>query len=101
VRSPRTAGSATFSLNVAACVRRVLFVIFWFPLPAFFLAQIPAAPLTGLPRFSGTAIVSTAECGRIIAYLDYRLALQIERNICAWGFPLSQFRGVQPIHATW
>jgi len=33
VRSPRTAASATtFALNAAECVRRVLFVIVWFPL---------------------------------------------------------------------
>ena len=45
MRSPRTAASATFALNVAECVRRVLFVIFWFPLPALCRAQIPAVPL--------------------------------------------------------
>jgi hypothetical protein len=51
VRSPRTAASATFALNAAECVRRVLFVIFWFPLPALCQAQTPAAPLIAMSKF--------------------------------------------------
>src|SRR6201991_3504011 len=48
VRSPLTAASATFALNAAECVRRVLFVIFRVPLPALSLAQAPAVLLIRL-----------------------------------------------------
>ncbi|KGD39888.1 hypothetical protein DO72_3911 [Burkholderia pseudomallei] len=52
VRSPLTAASATFALNAAECVRRVLFVIFQVPLPALSLAQAPVAPLIRLSKFA-------------------------------------------------
>ncbi|AOJ60445.1 hypothetical protein AQ477_28880 [Burkholderia thailandensis] len=52
MRSPLTAARATFALNAAECVRRVLFVIFWVPLPALSLAQAPGIPLTRLSEFA-------------------------------------------------
>ncbi|WP_208450859.1 hypothetical protein, partial [Burkholderia ambifaria] len=52
VRSPLTAASATFALNAAECVRRVLFVISSVPLPALSLAQAPAKPLIRLSKFA-------------------------------------------------
>jgi hypothetical protein len=57
VRSPRTAASATFTLNAAECVRRLLYVIFWFPLPALCQAQIPAVPLIALTEFPAPPLV--------------------------------------------
>src|SRR6185312_6633311 len=52
VRSPLTAASATFALNAAECVRRVLFVISSVPLPALSLAQASAKPLIRLSEFA-------------------------------------------------
>ncbi|KGW80515.1 hypothetical protein Y048_6036 [Burkholderia pseudomallei MSHR456] len=52
VRSPLTAASATFALNAAECVRRVLFVISSVPLPALSLAQATTKPLIRLSEFA-------------------------------------------------
>jgi hypothetical protein len=45
------------ALNAAECVRRVLFVIFWFPLPALCQAQIPAVPLIALTEFPAPPVI--------------------------------------------
>jgi hypothetical protein len=52
VRSPLTAAIATFALNAAECVRRVLFVIFLVPLSALSPAQAPSVPLIRLSEFA-------------------------------------------------
>jgi hypothetical protein len=47
-----TAAIATFALNAAECVRRVLFVIFKVPLSALSPAQAPSVPLIRLSEFA-------------------------------------------------
>jgi hypothetical protein len=53
VRSPLTAASATFALNAAECVRRVLFVMSSVPLPALSLAKPRAFHLSRCPNSRG------------------------------------------------
>ena len=57
--APLTAARATFALNAAECVRRVLFIIFPVPLPALSLAQAPGIPLTRLSEFARPPLVKT------------------------------------------
>lgn len=58
-RVQRTAESATFALNAAACVRRFRFVI-WFAWPALCQVQTPAVPLIALFEFLGPPVCSEA-----------------------------------------
>ena len=54
-----TVASATFAVNTAECVRRVLFVIFWFPLPALCQAQISAVALIALPELPAPPLMQS------------------------------------------
>ncbi|WP_229655963.1 hypothetical protein, partial [Burkholderia pseudomallei] len=77
------AASATFALNAAECVRRVLFVISSVPLPALSLAQATAKPLIRLSEFARPPLFMAQETpsGRTIVG-GLRQRSKLRRNRC-------------------
>ncbi|WP_258047698.1 suppressor of fused domain protein [Burkholderia pseudomallei] len=76
-----TAARATFALNAAECVRRVLFVIFPVPLPALSLAQAPGIPLTRLSEFARPPLFEAASTYATIGLSDHLLELADGRQV--------------------
>ncbi|WP_166676687.1 hypothetical protein [Paraburkholderia caballeronis] len=62
-----TAAIATFALNAAECVRRLLFVIFKVPLSALSPPQAPSVPLIRLSEFARPPL--NLDAGQLAAFL--------------------------------
>jgi hypothetical protein len=83
-----TAAIATFALNAAECVRRVLFVIFKVPLSALSPAQAPSVPLIRLSEFARPPLYSRLEEVELAALIGLQNVLDVKQALTTrWHSP--------------